>query len=259
MPSERADGLVSRRTVLRLFASAAGVALLAACQAPAPAAPATTAPAPKPAPASGGPAPASGGPTPATAPASSAAASTDRPAQAGFLAVGVSTASTAPTTAARGQPRTGGTLRIGNLGDLPNADGHWISGQNVIYPVYDRLVDLDASLQPHPALAESWDANSDFTQVTFQVRKGVMFHSGRELTAPFRRHGASGGVLEGGHAEQCPGRGVSTCRLQRTGQQSIEVHRKSLNPELLQSGKCGDPGVGDLLGQDQIARAFREK
>ena len=86
-------------------------------------------------------------------------------------------------TAAKGQPKTGGTLRVGNLGDLPNADGHWISGQNVIYPVYDRLVDLDASLQPHPALAESWDVNSDYTQITFKIRKGVNWHSGRELTA----------------------------------------------------------------------------
>ena len=88
-----------------------------------------------------------------------------------------------PLTAAKGQPKTGGTLRVGNLGDLPNADGHWISGQNVIYPVYDRLVDLDASLQPHPALAESWDVNSDYTQITFKIRKGVNWHSGRELTA----------------------------------------------------------------------------
>ena len=79
MPSERADGLVSRRTALRFFASAAGVALLAACQAPAPAtscydgARAQTNYA-----------------RPSDA-ASSAAASTDRPAQAGFLPVGVST------------------------------------------------------------------------------------------------------------------------------------------------------------------------
>ena len=74
-------------------------------------------------------------------------------------------------------------MRVGNLGDLPNADGHWINGQNVIYPVFDRLVDLDASLQPHPALAESWDVNSDFTQITFHLRQGVNWHSGRELTA----------------------------------------------------------------------------
>jgi peptide/nickel transport system substrate-binding protein len=180
MRSEGADELVSRRTALRVFASAAGIALLAACQAPAPATPATTAPAPKP---TAPPAAPAAQPTTAAAPASSASASADRPAQAGFLPVGVSQAAAAPATAAKGQPRSGGTLRIGNLGDLPNADGHWISGQNVIYPVYDRLVDLDASLQPHPALAESWDVNADFTQVTFKVRKGVTFHSGRELTA----------------------------------------------------------------------------
>jgi peptide/nickel transport system substrate-binding protein len=177
MQSEGRDRPVSRRSALRFFASAAGVALLAACQAPAPTSPGTSAPAPKPTTP-----PAAAQPT-AAAPASSAAASTDRPAQAGFLPVGVSQPAAAPATAAKGQPRSGGTLRIGNLGDLPNADGHWINGQNVIYPVYDRLVDLDASLQPHPALADSWDVNADFTQVTFKVRKGVMFHSGRELTA----------------------------------------------------------------------------
>jgi peptide/nickel transport system substrate-binding protein len=175
MPSERGDGLVSRRTALRFFGSAAGLALLAACQAPPPATPATSAPAPKP---TTVPAAATSAPAPAPAPAN-----TDRPAQAGFLAAGVSASSVASTTAAKGQARSGGILRIGNLGDLPNADGHWISGQNVIYPVYDRLVDLDASLQPHPALAESWDVNPDFTQIMFKIRKGVTFHSGRELTA----------------------------------------------------------------------------
>ena len=179
MQSEGRDTPVSRRTALRFFASAAGVALVAACQAPAPASPATSASSAKPTTP-----PAAAQPTTAPAPATSASAtSTDRAAQAGFLPLGVSQSAVAPATAAKGQPRSGGTLRIGNLGDLPNADGHWINGQNVIYPVFDRLVDLDASLQPHPALAESWDANADFTQVTFKVRKGVMFHSGRELTA----------------------------------------------------------------------------
>ncbi len=188
MSIEPRDAGISRRAALRFFGAAAGMALLAACQPPAPANPPTSQPqaAPKPTTA---PAPQ---PTAATTAVTSATAatapnvasgSTDRPAQAGFLAVGVAQGSTAPVTAPKGQPRTGGTLRIGNLGDLPNADGHWINGQNVIYPVFDRLVDLDASLQPHPALAESWDANADFTQITFRLRKGVQWHSGRELTA----------------------------------------------------------------------------
>jgi peptide/nickel transport system substrate-binding protein len=168
---------VSRRSALRLFASAAGIALVAACQAPSPASPPTAAPAPKPT------SPAATAPTSAPASTSAPAAAGDRAQQAGFVPVGVGSGAATPQSPGKGQPRTGGTLRVGNLGDLPNADGHWINGQNVIYPVFDRLVDLDASLQPHPALAESWDANADFTQITFKLRKGVMLHSGRELTS----------------------------------------------------------------------------
>ena len=169
---------ISRRTALRLFVSATGVALLAACQAPGPANPSANAPAPpKPTTPPAVPQPTAG------ATAAAAAAGADRPIPAGFLPVGVSPSAATASTPAKGQPRAGGTLRIGNLGDLPNADGHWINGQNVIYPVYDRLVDLDASLQPHPALAESWDVNSDFTQIAFTIRQGVTWHSGRELTA----------------------------------------------------------------------------
>ena len=32
-------------------------------------------------------------------------------------------------------------------------------------------------------LTESWDLSSDFTQVKFNLRKGVQFHSGREFTS----------------------------------------------------------------------------
>ena len=41
----------------------------------------------------------------------------------------------------------------------------------------------DSSLNPHPALAESWDVDKDFTTATFHLKKGVMFHTGRELTS----------------------------------------------------------------------------
>src|SRR5579871_1454039 len=171
---------LTRRAALRMFASAAGIALLAACQAPTPASAPTAGPAPKPTTAPQ-PTQATGGGAPAAA--TSSAVASDRAAQAGFIPVGVGPSSASALTPPKGQPRNGGTLRIGNLGDLPNADGHWISGQNVFYAVYDRLVDLDASLQPHPSLAESWDTSADFSQITFHLRKGVMLHSGRELAA----------------------------------------------------------------------------
>jgi peptide/nickel transport system substrate-binding protein len=182
-PDSSLAGL-SRRAVLRLFGSAAGVALLAACgPASAPAAPTSAPAAAKPttaAAAQATTAPAAGQAT--TAPGSNAAAA-DPAAKAGFIPVGVSANSTDPASAPKGQPKSGGTLTEGNLGDLPNLDGHWINGQNTTYPIFDRLVDLDASLKPHPALAESWEANADFTQVTFHLRKGVTWHTGRPFSS----------------------------------------------------------------------------
>ena len=145
MATEGGDVQVSRRAVLRLFGSAAGMALLAACQPSAQPSPPTAAPVPKPTTPAAAPQPAAG---PTAAPAGAAAS--DRPTQAGFVAVGVGPSAAEPLSPPKGQPRPGGTLRIGNLGDLPNADGHWINGQNVIYPVFDRLVDLDASLGRTP-------------------------------------------------------------------------------------------------------------
>jgi peptide/nickel transport system substrate-binding protein len=170
---------LSRRSALRLFVTATGVALLAACQTAIPAAAPTAAPKPTSIAATAAPAQATSSaanptPTPTVA---------DRAAQQGFLPVGVGPTSTAPLTPPKGQPRSGGTLREGNLGDLPNLDGHWISGQHTTYPIWDRLVDLDASLKPHPSLAESWEVNPDFTQATFHLRKGVTWHTGRALTS----------------------------------------------------------------------------
>src|SRR5256885_797906 len=80
-----------------------------------------------------------------------------------------------------GQPRSGGTLRVGVVGDLPNLDGHFINGDNTIYPIGDRLVDLDANLNPVPLLAESWDVDSDYTKITVKLRQGVKWHTGRDF------------------------------------------------------------------------------
>ena len=52
--------------------------------------------------------------------------------------------------------------------------------------IYDGLVTLDDENEIEPALAESWEANEDFTRWTFSIRRGVKFHSddvfGSDLT-----------------------------------------------------------------------------
>ncbi len=48
--------------------------------------------------------------------------------------------------------------------------------------LYDTLVDLDEELNVIPCLAETWEQPDDVTYI-FHLRKGVQFHSGREMKA----------------------------------------------------------------------------
>jgi peptide/nickel transport system substrate-binding protein len=140
---------ISRRAVLRGMLSATGVALLAACQAPA-------------------------APSPAAAPTAAKA-----PAPAPTAAA----AQSAPT--AGGAPVVGGTFRFGQVGDLTSLDGHLVfpGMTSTLWMVWDRLTAYDTNLQPQPMLAERWEQTPDATQITLHLRKGVQWHSGREFTS----------------------------------------------------------------------------
>lgn len=49
--------------------------------------------------------------------------------------------------------------------------------------IYEPLVAADATMQPIPWLAESWEANDKATEWTFHIKQGVKFHDGSPLTA----------------------------------------------------------------------------
>jgi peptide/nickel transport system substrate-binding protein len=52
--------------------------------------------------------------------------------------------------------------------------------------LYDPLVYpnvAQGTMSPRPHVAESWTVSSDGTRYTFKIRRGIKFHSGRELTA----------------------------------------------------------------------------
>jgi peptide/nickel transport system substrate-binding protein len=88
----------------------------------------------------------------------------------------------APTPA---QPRAGGSLKVGILGDIPNLDPHQLTVPvpDVTFSIWDRLLAYGPNLQPQPQLAESFDMSADGRQLKLTVRQGVQFHTGRELTA----------------------------------------------------------------------------
>jgi peptide/nickel transport system substrate-binding protein len=94
-------------------------------------------------------------------------------------------ATPAPQSTTAAQPKSGGTLKAAKLGDVANLDGHYWSpnGGLHVWLAYDTLARYDQNLKPQPQLAESWDVSNDFKQITVALRKGVMYHNGREFTS----------------------------------------------------------------------------
>src|SRR5687768_4343262 len=86
---------------------------------------------------------------------------------------------------AANQPRAGGTLRMGLASEPANVDGHTRTpgAAESVWLAFDRLTQYDDKLKAQPALAESWDLASDYTSIKLNLRKGVIWHSGRELTS----------------------------------------------------------------------------
>jgi peptide/nickel transport system substrate-binding protein len=89
-----------------------------------------------------------------------------------------------PTTAAAAKPSTsGGTLRVGVLGDLSGLDGHLTTGLDSSRRIWDPVSLLDDKLNTVPVLAQSVELSPDAMQMTLRLRPGVQFHTGREMTA----------------------------------------------------------------------------
>ena len=169
---------MNRRVALQYLLSGTAMALLAACtSAPAAPAPATSAPTAPPKPTAPPAAPTS----PPTPTAAGATSSTSAPTALPQPAA----ATVQPAAQAGAQPKTGGTLRLGMVGDVSTLDGHNTTPNqfDTTWSVFNRLISYDAKLQPQPELAESWDLSSDLTQIQLNLRKSVQWHSGREFTS----------------------------------------------------------------------------
>ena len=80
----------------------------------------------------------------------------------------------------------GGTLKIGMNGDVKSPNFAKNSGNSVVQYgglIAESLVDYDKQCNMVPGLAHKWEISPDAKAVTYHLRKGVLFHNGRELTA----------------------------------------------------------------------------
>jgi peptide/nickel transport system substrate-binding protein len=89
-------------------------------------------------------------------------------------------------SAAVDKPRKGGTLRIGLRKDITNLNPfiEYLSTNALVRSlVYEGLTEVNKNLEVVPSLAESWAISKDGKEYTVRLRKGVFFHSGKELDA----------------------------------------------------------------------------
>jgi len=81
---------------------------------------------------------------------------------------------------AQGGVEYGGIFRVNEVGDVRSLyplNITEVAGYRIANQVYEGLVKYDqATLQPKPALAESWETNEDATEWTFHLRQDVSFH-----------------------------------------------------------------------------------
>jgi peptide/nickel transport system substrate-binding protein len=101
---------------------------------------------------------------------------------AGMAAFGIA----APAAAATRHPQRSGTLNYGSSTDTSGLDAHRHNQLHISHPtsvMYSGLTDIDDQGNIVPGLAESWEANKELTAWVFRLRKGVLFHNGREVDA----------------------------------------------------------------------------
>ncbi len=88
--------------------------------------------------------------------------------------------------ASKRHPQRGGTLRFATRGDASGLDPHRNFINLVSVPLAattQGLIDINLKSEPVPAIAAEWDASPDLLTYTFKLRKGVLFHNGREVDA----------------------------------------------------------------------------
>jgi peptide/nickel transport system substrate-binding protein len=88
--------------------------------------------------------------------------------------------------AAQRHPQWNGTLQFGMRNDTGGLDSHRHNQNhisNVTAAMYNGLTDVDYKGNIVPSIAESWEPNKELTSWVFRLRKGVLFHNGREVDA----------------------------------------------------------------------------
>ena len=84
--------------------------------------------------------------------------------------------------------RYGGTVVVGGGAELRGgmnsaAGSDYVTVQNHQFVNLMTLLDYDRDANPRPYLAESWEISEDNTEITFHIRRDVLWHDGEQTDA----------------------------------------------------------------------------
>ncbi len=107
---------------------------------------------------------------------------------AGMTAAAAGSIVSSASDAIAATPKKGGKLRVGTAlhGPDDTLDPIRLTSETDYGRArshYNSLIQLSDEIVPQPELAESFEANKDASEWTFQLRKGVKFHDGSDFTA----------------------------------------------------------------------------
>ena len=87
---------------------------------------------------------------------------------------------------AQEQPRMGGILKVAMIGEPPGLDLHTTTAvitQQIMWHVFETLYTYDRHYNPIPLLVDRHAVTDNGRTYTFELRRGVKFHNGREMMA----------------------------------------------------------------------------
>ena len=103
-----------------------------------------------------------------------------------LTACGGSSAETSSSGVDEGTPVVSEELKVGLNGDPATLDPLMTTGaitRDCNRYIYEGLFEMNANYEPELQLASDYKVNSDYTEFTFNLRQGVKFHNGKEMTA----------------------------------------------------------------------------
>jgi peptide/nickel transport system substrate-binding protein len=82
--------------------------------------------------------------------------------------------------------KRGGDVVVGQTAGTNTLDPHFTASaaaRNMMLGMYETLVTIDENASPVPMLAAKWEVLDNGLTYRFELRKGVRFHNGKEMTA----------------------------------------------------------------------------